>query len=106
MSTNKKSVSSKRSQSHSTFIEAANPIIHVLEKMHSVRTYVLGVITQKGRVRKIRVQTKSGAIRIVISGNGSTQEIWVYPHDGSLAEMVEELRGYQSHWQEYVCVFS
>ena len=106
MSTNKNRVSSKRSQKHSTFIEAASPVIHVLEKMHSVRTYVLGVITQKGRVKRIRVKTQSGAIQIVISGNGSTQEIWVYPHEGSLAELVEELQSYQDAWQEYVCVFS
>lgn len=106
MSTNKNRVSAKRSQKHSTFIEAAGPIVHVLEKMHSVRIYVLGIITQKGRIRKIRVQTQSGAIRIVISGNGATQEIWVYPHEGSLAHMVEELRGHQNDWQEYECVFS
>jgi hypothetical protein len=106
MSAKKNIRSAKCSAKHSTFIEAAAPIISALERMPSVRRYVPGVITQGGRDLKMRVQTCPGALHIVVGGGGATQEIWVYPNKYSLDSIVELLQNQHDKWKGYVCTFS
>lgn len=97
----------KRSKSHSTYIHAALPVVLSLEKMDSVRSYVLSVIASGGRghMKRIRVQVWSGAVKISVSGGGATQAILVYPRDGSLEGLVDKLQSQQEKWEGYKCIF-
>lgn len=92
----------KCSSTHTTFIKALKPVVCSLDKMSSVRTYVLGVIEQKGRDKRVKITKHQGALHLMTSGNGAVQGMWVYPEKGFTIEDVEgELLREAKKWKDY-----
>jgi hypothetical protein len=96
----------KQSKKHSTFIKAMKPVIASLEKMPSVRTYVFGVIEQKGRDKRVKITQHEGGLHLMVSGGGAVQGLWVYPmNDSSIEQLLAELKQQSLTWKGYTCVF-
>jgi len=66
-----------RAGTHTTMIEAARPVVKLLEKKGRVSR---GVITARvgARVQSIKVTPLGGALRVVVVSKGSRQELHVY----------------------------
>jgi hypothetical protein len=66
-----------RAGTHTTIIEAARPVVKLLEKKGRVSR---GVITAGvgARTQSIKVTPLAGALRVVVVSKGSRQELHVY----------------------------
>ena len=85
-----------RAGTHTTIIEAARPVVKLLEKKGRVSR---GVITAGvgARVQSIKVSPLAGALRVMVVSKGSRQELHVYGISLEAAKQIltsTELPGY------------
>lgn len=71
----------KSGGSHTTLIDAAEPLVERAEKMPQVTKIALGYIKPtpgKTGKRRVKFTPIQGGIKATIRGNTSIQEIWIY----------------------------
>ncbi|EKE21074.1 MAG: hypothetical protein ACD_7C00362G0002 [uncultured bacterium] len=69
----------KATKSHTTFIDAAEPVVKFLIKSPLVKKYSLGMIeVARSKKRRIKLANIQGGVKLVIYGNIAFQEIYVY----------------------------
>ncbi len=85
----------KLTKSHTTLIDAAQPVVDWLQKADSVSKISLGMIKVIGRGKPgLKFHLVTGGWRLVIRGNISLQELVIYTSDPErLKQQVEELFG-------------
>ena len=73
----------KIARSHSTVIEAAEVIIHAIEKDANSKRVSLSIIDNRSRCRNHRLRFKpaNGGIKVIVYGIGQHQELYVYTSD-------------------------
>lgn len=76
----------KVSRRHTTIIDAAEPVVRLLNRRPEVRSIRLGEITaglKGGQARRIKITPIRGGLKVQVRGSASVQIIWVYtsaPH--------------------------
>lgn len=65
---------------HTTLIDAAEPIVDMVQKRPEVKKIVAGFIVQgrSGGQRRIKLKEMDGVLQLSIRGNSSLQDVWVY----------------------------
>lgn len=60
----------KAARSHTTFIDAAEPVVKFLAKSLLVKKYSLGIITTaRSKERRIKLSAVQGGLKLVVYGN-------------------------------------
>ena len=69
---------------HTTFLDAAYPVLMAAKDAEEVKRIVVSVICSgKGSGKKIKISDVPNGLRVTVKGNGAVQEFFVYTSDGS-----------------------
>ncbi len=78
----------KITDTHSSIIDAAIPLVKLIQKQPEVSKIVLGPITQGLRPAPHRIKVKpiTGGINITVRGSATKQELYVYTSNPPVTE--------------------